>query len=99
MVAAEDDTIVDTVRKIEDGDIAVIDCHVCDETWLPTVLIVVVQAKCTRDAASTSRRTAPALTAGRFSLVCLRRSLDDVANVHRITEPNCLGRLQRSRSG
>lgn len=43
VVATEDDTSIGTVRKIEDGNIAVIDCNDGGEAWIPTPLLVVVK--------------------------------------------------------
>lgn len=44
VVATEDDTSIGTVRKIVDGNIAVIDCDDGGEAWIPTVLLVDVKA-------------------------------------------------------
>lgn len=43
VVATEDDTSGGTVRKILDGNIAVIDCADGSEAWFPTVLLVAVK--------------------------------------------------------
>lgn len=43
VVATEDDTSIGTVRKIEDGNIAVIECDDGGEAWIPTPLLVAVQ--------------------------------------------------------
>jgi hypothetical protein len=42
-VATEDDTSNGTVRKIADGDIAVIECDDGGEAWIPTPLLVAVK--------------------------------------------------------
>lgn len=44
VVSTEDDTSRGTVRKIVDGNIAVIDCDDGGEAWIPTVLLVDVKA-------------------------------------------------------
>jgi hypothetical protein len=44
VVTTEDDTSAGTVRQIEDGNIAVIDCNDGDEAWIPTPLLVAVRA-------------------------------------------------------
>ena len=44
VVSTEDDTSSGIVRKIEDGNIAVIDCDDGGEAWIPTVLLVAVRA-------------------------------------------------------
>jgi hypothetical protein len=43
VVSTEDDTSIGTVRKIVDGNIAVIDCDDGGEAWIPTVLLVAVK--------------------------------------------------------
>jgi hypothetical protein len=43
VVSTEDDTNVGVIRKIEDGNIAVIDCDDGDEAWIPTVLLIAVK--------------------------------------------------------
>jgi hypothetical protein len=43
-VSTEDDTSIGSVRRIEDGSIAVIDCDDSGEAWIPTVLLVAVKA-------------------------------------------------------
>ena len=43
VVATEDDTSIGTVRKIEDGNIAVIECDDGGEAWIPTPLLIAVK--------------------------------------------------------
>jgi hypothetical protein len=43
VASTEDDTSIGIVRKIEGGNIAVIDCDDGDEAWIPTVLLVAVK--------------------------------------------------------
>jgi hypothetical protein len=43
VVGTEDDASIGVVRKIEDGDIAAIDCDDGGEAWIPTVLLVAVK--------------------------------------------------------
>jgi hypothetical protein len=43
VVATEDDTSRGTVRKIVDGNIAVIECDDGGEAWIPTPLLVAVK--------------------------------------------------------
>jgi hypothetical protein len=44
VVATEDDTSSGTVRKIVDGNIAVIECDDGGEAWIPTPLLVAVKS-------------------------------------------------------
>jgi hypothetical protein len=43
VVSTEDDTSAGTVRQIEDGNIALIDCDDGGEAWIPMVLLVAVK--------------------------------------------------------
>jgi hypothetical protein len=44
VVSTEDDTSSGTVRKIVDGNVAVVECDDGGEAWIPTALLVSVKA-------------------------------------------------------
>lgn len=44
VVSTEDDTSSGTVGKIDDGNVAVIDCDGGGEAWIPTPLLVAVKS-------------------------------------------------------